>query len=309
MQVIIAGLDRSTTRLGNHRMSSYSYCLVCDSPQLQHLYVAKSYEIVRCEKCSFCQVLHPPVDAELEILYANLHDNHNKFRDEQAAQRENQTRLHLIQEFVGENSVILDAGCATGDFLAHAKESYSVYGLDISAGAIEQAKSRLPELSGRLRSLKLENIGDDWPAFDAICLWDVIEHVRDPVNVCRTLIKLLKPGGYLFLSTPDMDAITARVMKKNWAFMIPPLHLGYFSAKSFKYLFLHKVPARILACRNRGKWTNLAFIFYKLNQISKWLAPPVLLEWLSTSRPGRLNLYVPTNDIIYLVIQKQDQKG
>jgi hypothetical protein len=118
---------------------------------------------------------------------------------------------------------------------------------------------------------------------------------------------LLKPGGYLLLSTPDIGALAAKLMKQRWAFMIPPLHLGYFSRASLNHLFTDRVRARIRACQTRGKWTSLAFLFYKLGQISRLLAPPALLEWLSRSRLGRLNLYIPTNDIIYLVVQKPEQ--
>jgi 2-polyprenyl-3-methyl-5-hydroxy-6-metoxy-1,4-benzoquinol methylase len=281
--------------------------LLCHNPELQQMFVAKGYEIVRCGQCGFCQVARPPADAELARLYADLHVSHTRFRDEQAPQRENQTRLRLVQEFVGPPARILDAGCATGDFLALAKAIYTVYGVDISSGAIAQAQARLPDIADRLRAVKLEEIGEHWPVFDAICLWDVIEHVRDPVGVCRTLLRLLKPGGYLFLSTPDMGALTARLMRQHWAFMIPPLHLGFFSRASFAYLFASQLPARILTCRTQGKWTSVAFLFYKLNQISRWLAPAGLLDWLSRSRLGRINLYVPTNDIIYLVSQKPEQ--
>lgn len=288
-------------------MSSNARCLICQNAQLRFMYLAKGYEIVGCDHCGFCQVAKQPTDAELERLYANLHVSHTKFRDEQAAQRENLARLRLMQEFVAPGELVLDAGCATGDFLALAKAHYTVYGVDISAGAIEQAKVRLPDIAARLSSLKLENLGEEWPQFDAICLWDVIEHVRDPVSVCRTLMSLLKPGGHLFLSTPDMGALTAKVMKQHWAFMIPPLHLGYFSRSSFTYLFAKQLPAHILACRTQGKWTSLAFLFYKINQISRWLAPPALLDWLSRSCLGRLNLYIPTNDIIYLVVKKPEQ--
>ncbi len=202
--------------------------------------------------------------------------------------------------------MILDAGCATGDFLALAKAYYTVYGVDISEGAIEHAKVRLPDIAAGLSSSRLEDICENWPNFDAICLWDVVEHVRDPVSVCRVLMSLLKPGGHLFLSTPDMGALTAKMMKQHWAFMIPPLHLGYFSRRSFGYLFEKQLPARIVAYQTQGKWTSLAFLFYKVNQISRWLAPSALLEWLSHSYFGRLNVYIPTNDIIYLVVEKPE---
>jgi 2-polyprenyl-3-methyl-5-hydroxy-6-metoxy-1,4-benzoquinol methylase len=166
------------------------------------------------------------------------------------------------------------------------------------------AKTRLPSIAEHISVLKLECINERWPQFDAVCLWDVIEHVRDPVFVCRSLLNLLKPGGYLFLSTPDMNSLTAKLMKQRWAFMIPPLHLGYFSQGTFSYLFTEILPARVLTYQTHGKWTSLAFLFYKLNQISMWLAPQALLDWLSRTRLGHLNLYVPTDDILYMAVEK-----
>jgi 2-polyprenyl-3-methyl-5-hydroxy-6-metoxy-1,4-benzoquinol methylase len=288
-------------------MSSNTICLVCQNTQLKLSYFAKGYEIVGCDRCGFCQVAKPPTDADLDRLYASLHVDHTKFRDAQAAQRENLARLRLMQEFVAPGELVLDAGCATGDFLALAKAHYAVYGVDISDGAIKQAKARLPDIAARLASRKLENLGEEWPQFDAICLWDVIEHVRDPVSVLRILMSLIRPGGHLFLSTPDKGSLTAKVMKQHWAFMIPPLHLGYFTRSSFAYLFEKELPAQILTCRTQGKWTSLAFLFYKINQISSWLAPPPLLDWLSRSYLGHIKLYIPTNDIIYLVVKKPEQ--
>jgi len=143
-----------------------------------------------------------------------------------------------------------------------------------------------------------------WPAFDAICLWDVIEHLRDPVAVCRSLVRMLKPGGYLFLSTPDTGALIARLMGSDWAFMIPPLHLGYFSRSSLNHLFRACVPMQIRSYSTRGKWTSIAFLFYKLNQISARMAPRFVLRWLSGSPLGHMNLSIPTNDIAYVAVQR-----
>ncbi|WP_326541323.1 class I SAM-dependent methyltransferase [Pseudorhodoferax sp.] len=285
-------------------MSSVTSCLICQNTSLGFLYTAKGYDILGCRSCGFCQVGSPPDDAALEDLYRQLHLKHTQFRDERAALRENQTRLQLVLEFVKPGALVLDAGCATGDFLALAQSHFTVYGVDISAGAIQTAQARLPDIASRLAARKLEDIGTDWPQFDAICLWDVIEHVRDPAAVCRTLMGLLKPGGHLFLSTPDMGSLAAKLMRRHWAFMIPPLHLGFFSRRSLGHLFDRQVPARIATCRSRGKWTSLAFLFYKLGQISRFLAPPSLLDWLSRRRLGHLNLYVPTHDILYLAARK-----
>lgn len=286
-------------------MSTNINCLLCDGKKNEFMFLSKGYKIIKCNICNFCQVAIQPSDDELSRLYMNLHKDHSKYRNDTAAERENIARFNFVRKFILPGSKILDAGCSTGDFLSVAKEGYNVFGVDISSGAVDFAKSRLPDISNKIFSSSLEDINSQWGEFDAICLWDVIEHVKDPIAVLNGLFGLLKPGGILFFSTPDVDSLTAKIMRKNWAFMIPPLHLGFFSRKSIDYIFASKLPAKILEYRTKGKWTNLAFLFYKINQISRWLAPQFLLEWLGNSRLGDLNVYIPTNDIMYVSVKKQ----
>ncbi len=281
-------------------------CRLCSGSATSPLYTTKGYDLVLCRSCGFVQVINRPDDALLDRLYAELHLKHLAFRDEIAARRENQRRLEFVKTKVPAGANVLDAGCATGDFLIEAKDTYTVYGVDISAKAVEVATQRLPELRDRLTASRLENLQGTWPQFDAVCLWDVIEHLWDPVPVVQDLLKLVKPGGYLFMSTPDIGTPTARVMRQKWAFMIPPYHLCFFSRQSFTHLFGQRLPAETVAIKSLGKWTNLTFIFYKLNQMSKYLAPMWLVELLSRSRLGRLNIYVPTGDIVYLAVKKVD---
>jgi 2-polyprenyl-3-methyl-5-hydroxy-6-metoxy-1,4-benzoquinol methylase len=285
-------------------VTSNSQCLVCDGDELSNAFISKGYAILKCQRCGFFQVAAQPDEETLLKLYADLHVKHGRFRDNTAAARENRSRLALVLEFAAPRALILDAGCATGDFLALAEGIFESYGLDVSTGAIEEAKRRLPEIAERLRATSLENHQADLPLFDAICLWDVIEHVREPVAACQRLLSILKPGGYLFISTPDIGALTAKAMRQHWAFMIPPFHLGFFSRKPFHFLFRNRLPAQIVTMRTRGKWTSVAFVLYKLNQISGTLVPGWLLDRVAKSRLGKLNVYIPTNDVMYLVAQK-----
>ena len=72
------------------------------------------------------------------------------------------------------------------------------------------------------------------------------------VEVGRKLMGHLKPGGYLVLSTPSIDAPIARAMGRYWAFMTPPEHLGFFSGRSFRRLrFFGRLAAGGQCQRNR----------------------------------------------------------
>lgn len=288
-------------------MRNKTSCFICRREDFKYLFTSKGYQIIECQNCNFKQVALVPSFEYLEKLYFDLHLSHTKFRDSSAAFKENCSRLMLLKKHCFEGGIVLDAGCATGDFLAVSKSNFSVYGTDISHAAIDAAKLRFPDLSDRLTVVNLDQFRGDWPQFDAICLWDVIEHVSDPIKVCNVLMGFLKPGGKLLISTPDMDSMTSRLMRQHWAFMIPPLHLGFFSTRVFEYIFSKIIPAKIIDFKTRGKWTSLGFILYKIKQINRYLMPNSLLDLLGKSSVGKLNLYVPTNDILYIVIEKTNK--
>lgn len=279
-------------------------CKVCEHAPAKPWLIAKGYRIGRCAQCGFAQVLDVPSSHTLSELYETLHLKHIKYRSGQSAQLENRRRLEFLQKQLPSGARVLDAGCATGDFLAEAVEGFEMFGCDISSAAIAHAKHRLPQLSERLTAQRLEDGGANWQGFDAVCLWDVIEHVADPVVVIQRMMDRVKPGGYLLLSTPDFGSVTARMMRSYWAFMTPPYHLGYFRRESFEFLFKHRVPGEIMTYQTRGKTVDVAFLLYKLNQMSRWIAPESLLHLASRSQFGRLKLYIPSNDIAYLAVRK-----
>lgn len=279
-------------------------CRLCGTLDPQHLFDVEGYAIDQCLACGFVHVRNEPDPALLADIYANLHLKHTTYRSAAAATRENERRVELLQRLVPAGTRVLDAGCATGDFLQLAKASFEVSGVDTSAGAIAVARDRIPEISGRLWAGRIEDFGAQIGTFDAICLWDVIEHLWDPLRACRQLFDLLAPEGLLFLSTPDSGALTARLMGKRWAFMIPPEHLSLFSQATFVQMFTDVLPAEIVHHESHGKWTNVAFLIYKLDRMSGRVFPRRLMNWAARSRLGSILVYVPTGDIQYLAVRK-----
>lgn len=280
-------------------------CRLCGQGLSRFWFRAKGHRIGRCDVCTFVQCLDLPTPEALDQLYAGLHETHSKYRSAESAELENRRRLAFMQAYVPPGARVLDAGCATGDFLALILNHYVAYGTDISAAAIEEAQARLPTMRDRLSAQRLEVLDQDSTGFDAVCLWDVIEHLADPLPVVVSLLERLRPGGCLLLSTPDIGALTAKVMRAHWAFMTPPLHLGFFSRPSFTYLFDRLVPADIVAYETRGKTVALAFLLYKLNQMNPILAPQSVIDRVAGRGLGKLKLPIPSNDIAYLCVRKR----
>jgi SAM-dependent methyltransferase len=103
----------------------------------------------------------------------------------------------LHREWTSAKGTLLDVGCGSGSFLVKAREfGWTVSGVDISAPAVQVARTRLGE-GADLRSGNVETAGFPRGAFDVITLWDVLDHLHEPALVLGALHSLLRPGGML----------------------------------------------------------------------------------------------------------------
>lgn len=280
-------------------------CRLCGSNQLEKKFTANACHLDICQSCGFLQVAIKPTHEELHRIYSGGYFTHGKYKDTDTLSQENGRRKELM-EFLkrGSQAKILDAGCASGDFIFSAKKDFDMWGLDISEYAIAQAKNKNPELAARLHAGLVEQQPYEDRFFDGIVMWDVIEHIWDPLDTCEKLFRYLRPNGYLFLSTPNKGALTARLMGKYWAFMTPPEHLGFFDKKTIHFLFEKKINGKVVHLKTKGKRANVGFLFYKLKRIFPRLIPGFLIRLFQTQLLRKLSVYVPTGDVQYAIIHK-----
>jgi 2-polyprenyl-3-methyl-5-hydroxy-6-metoxy-1,4-benzoquinol methylase len=193
---------------------------------------------------------------------------------------------------------ILDAGCATGEFLSLAAQFFNVRGIDISSFAVEQASREYPILKNKLKAGSLENISFDYNKFDAIAMWDVIEHLQRPRKALHELIKQLKPGGLICVSTPNIGALFATIMGHRWPFMTPPEHQCFFNMETLSRLMgdfgLEKINHM-----SKGKWVNLRFLLYKIHRVFPATQLKTVLQSITSIVPEKLMVYAPSGDVLY----------
>lgn len=138
---------------------------------------------------------------------------------------------HLAPPAAGRNR-LLDVGCGNGDFHARAaKAGWSVTGVDFDPEAVRVSQSRgLEVIHGDIGDTDLAK-----ESFDIIMLSHVIEHVHDPLAVLRHCYQLLRPGGLIWIATPNLKAMTHRIYRESWRGLEPPRHLSLFTANSLKF--------------------------------------------------------------------------
>jgi SAM-dependent methyltransferase len=121
---------------------------------------------------------------------------------------------------------VLDIGSGSGAWLLIAREAgWSVAGADPDP----IARSRAQELGLEVRTGGAEAWADQLGTFSAVTMSHVIEHVHDPVQTLRDALSLLRPGGRLYVETPNIDAVGHTIFGPNWRGLETPRHLVLFN--------------------------------------------------------------------------------
>jgi SAM-dependent methyltransferase len=123
---------------------------------------------------------------------------------------------------------VLEVGCGRGYFLRTLEEmEVDAIGLELNSRAISEKVTRYPIYPDTVESL----IKTEKTRFQAICVFQVLEHISEPHNFLKSLIQLLEPDGILLLSTPNRENVT--LASQQDAFDFPPHHIGQFSSETF----------------------------------------------------------------------------
>jgi len=121
---------------------------------------------------------------------------------------------------------VLDVGFGGGNFLKIANDlGWQSFGVDTDPVTVKNAKKRghRVELGG------IEKFSIFEQYFDCITISHVIEHVHNPNEVLNIAFSILKPGGTLWIETPNSEAIGHKFFGRDWRGLEPPRHLTIFS--------------------------------------------------------------------------------
>ena len=234
-------IDDLVARFGKipEALLSVRRCPTCDASEFRHELDKDHMQLVRCVACDLVYVSPVFDDAHYRQMYASS-DYQDIVRDlgiqshEYRVHRFGLERVELMAQHLStERPRYLDVGCSTGFVVEAARDQgWEAVGIDLNPSAVEFGRSRGLEL----RTAALQDAGLEAASFDAVSLFDVLEHLPDPLSTVQASLRLLRAGGILFLYVPNYDSASRFLMGKHAHFIWPTHHLNYYTPVTIRDL-------------------------------------------------------------------------
>src|SRR5471030_1624910 len=212
----------------------------CSAPLTQTALVLREGPLRRCDECG--QLL----SRINEAAYWESMRQFDQHEFNQPAPRELERRFKVARRRLDTISALLekppaalrllDVGCSRGNFLAAGTTlGYHMEGVEPAANIAAAARALgLVVHTGLLADINLPAA-----SFDAITLFEVIEHLKEPLPLLRECHRVLKPGGFLVLSTGNTASWTVAAMQERWDYFDIAKdggHISFYNARSITLL-------------------------------------------------------------------------
>lgn len=216
-------------------------CSVCNSSNYKKFIIKFGFQYVKCTKCSHIFLRNQIKKEKLLDLYSKsktdkVSRERKKFSDLNIYWKNLYFKYSNIIYALKSNGKLLDIGCGDGAFLDYMKINfnYELFGTEFSL----DTRIKLKKLLGKnffykkeLEDLKLKN-----HFFDIITLIGVLEHLPNPRRLFKSLSKLLKKNGIIFILIPNIESYAFSILKENTPALNPRAHLNFYNSKSLKKL-------------------------------------------------------------------------
>lgn len=205
-------------------------CPACHGSESVELGEKNSFLMLSCKTCRSIYSSHLPVGEESE--------NYDEYYTE-----ENLQVPSFIQKILGEiiedfkpyfsSGKLLDIGFGSAILMQVAREKgWTPLGVEVSAPAIKHAeKLNFEVFHGELSEAKY---ADDY--FDVITASEIIEHCPQPEILLDEVMRILRPGGLFWATTPSAKSLSYHLTGLDWTTICPPEHLQLFSKKGIRLM-------------------------------------------------------------------------
>ena len=243
--------------------SVYVKCDLCGQDEPELFLEKDGFSIVKCRNCSMIYVNPRLAKEKLCDLYnQNVISPFQYYLDtKREDERTFEERFDFIETHANMGR-LLDVGCSIGTFSNVAKKrGWEVYGVDINKSSAHYCKKNFG-LEVKTGYFDEVDLPEDF--FDVVLMNDFLEHVPSPTKALNKAHILVKKKGLIYIVTPKINSIMAKLSKSRWLHLKPDEHLYYFSSKTILRL-LKKTGFEVVSLKSIGRYRNLNTIFLKAN--------------------------------------------
>lgn len=226
-------------------------CNLCSGTQQELLWEGRDwaygspgrFTMVRCIECGLIFLNPRPTLDEMGLYYPEDYEPyqrtvstmHSQWLD--LVQRiKLRPRVRIVMRLT-QGGHLLDVGCAAGGFIRELRRlgGWHVQGVEINAKAACFARQQLglDVFCGQLTDARFPS-----DSFDIVTMWDVLEHMHDPLATVKEVRRILRPGGVFLSSTPNANSLDAKIFGRYWIGFDFPRHLYVFSSSTLAALLL-----------------------------------------------------------------------
>lgn len=274
-------------------------CYICNSSKIKFFRKKEGFNLFKCSCCKLIWVTDAIDQKQLDDFYGETYFNsdsilgYQNYLAEESNHRMN--AKDIIQEFESFQNLrkmkVLDIGCAAGFFLDELRSSRQceVYGVEGSTFAHQYANQLIgPNILNQTMSSTL--FEPDF--FDAVFLIGTIEHLENPREILKNIYRVLKPNGYLGITTLDTRGLIPLYSIK------PPEHLFYFSHDNLA-LLLNQLNFEISFQKTHVSHYYIHDLFHRLKEFSSFPPFGTLSNLFHKYYPEKA-IKIPTNEMLMI---------
>lgn len=251
-------------------------CYMCGGRGGEKILVDPPFEVLKCEHCGFVYVTPRVPDSHLHLIYQTEYFKSHSAKDFGYSDYLEDKKGYL-KTFRKKAAIVgkhadggrcLEVGSAAGFFLEAMRErGFDVHGVEVSEYAANFSREEFGLDS--VFNGKLEDADLPEKSFDVVAMWDVIEHLADPIRELQRIRGLMKPDGVMVLQTQNPEHWFAKLLGTKWQHFKQLEHVYHFSPKTITEA-LNRGGFDVVSVDNRGagKYISIDFFIERMKRYS-----------------------------------------